>query len=471
VAVPEDPPSEPAEAAGEQGLTKTVERGEPCECVVRIEADADYLERRYQERLSSLQEELALPGFRRGRAPTGLVERRMGGSLKRDVVASVVGEAYDDAVEEHELRVVAQTESPDLDALEWEPGQPLQVEFRCQVMPEIELDESQYRGLSIEIPGLEATEDLLRAETDRFVRQFATWEEVTTGGIDWDDYVEADVEAPSTGWSDSVGFYPRVETVGPFAVEGLKASLVGASVGDELELTGEAAEGSAGGGAGELTPGNTALQVKITRVMRTRVPELDDDLARRLGLSSVDEIREMIRERLDGVIRARKAEITRQMLRRRLRENIRFELPPALVDRASEEQQARMLVRLLRSGVPRDEAEKRAEESSELTRQAVERALRASLILRGIAEEEKIVVTEAEVDAQVRTFASRQGLREARARAYLEERGVVRSLRDDLREEKTLEFLLEGSQVTEIPPEEFGRRYGPERREGADGGA
>ncbi len=469
--MPDDPPSSPPEAADEQGLTRTVERGEACECLIRVEADAAYLERRYQEELSSLQEGLALPGFRRGRAPTGLVERRMGDSLKRDVLASVVGEAYDDAVEEHGLRVVAQTESPDLDALDWEPGQPLQVEFRCQVMPRIELDESQYKGLSIEVPALEPTEDLLRAETDRFARQFATWEDVTTEGIDWDDYVEADVEAPDTGWSDSVGFYPRAEAVGPFTVEGLKASLVGASAGDELELAAEAAEAGAEAGAAGPTTGKTTLRVKIRRVMRTRIPELDDDLAKKLGLSSVDEIREMIRERLDGAIRTRKAEITRQMLRRRLRENVRFELPSTLVDRASEEQQARMLVRLLRSGVPRDEAEKRAEESSELTRQAVERALRANLILREVAEREKIVVTEAEVDVQIRTFASRQGLREARAKAYLEERGIVRSLRDDLREEKTLESLLEASEVTEIPAEEFGRRYGPERREDADGGA
>ena len=51
----------------------TVERTGPCECVIRIEATADYLRKRYQDDLASLQQEVTLPGFRRGRAPIGLV--------------------------------------------------------------------------------------------------------------------------------------------------------------------------------------------------------------------------------------------------------------------------------------------------------------------------------------------------------------------------------------------------------------
>ncbi len=93
------------------------------------------------------------------------------------------------------------------------------------------------------------------------------------------------------------------------------------------------------------------------------------------------------------------------------------------------------------------------------TRAGVTRRLKASYVLRKVAEKERILVTESEVQEQVRAFASRQGWREERANSYMEERGMLRSLRDDMRESKTLDFLAENAEVEEISPEEFSKRH------------
>ncbi len=135
-------------------------------------------------------------------------------------------------------------------------------------------------------------------------------------------------------------------------------------------------------------------------------------------------------------------------------------MPESLVERADQRQQARMLVRLLRSGVARDEAEQRVAQAAQGSRRAATGSLKADFILRQIAEREKILVTESEVDSQIRAFAGRQGWRENRARDYLEEQGMVRALRDDMRESKTLDFLIENAEVREIPVEEFQQKYG-----------
>ncbi|MFO8008927.1 MAG: trigger factor family protein, partial [Candidatus Brocadiia bacterium] len=180
----------------QEGVRAEVERTAPCECVIHIQADSDHLQERYQQELAELQAEVQLPGFRRGKAPVGLVERRMGSSLRTDLVSSVIGEAYDDAVHEHDLTVVAETEAPDLEELEWEPGDALDVTFRCEVMPELELEGSDYEGLQLEVPDLEPTDEMLEQEMERFARQFATWEEVSGAGIDWDDHVTATVSVP-----------------------------------------------------------------------------------------------------------------------------------------------------------------------------------------------------------------------------------------------------------------------------------
>jgi len=319
----------PAEGADEKGATATVEHTGPCECVIHIEARADYLEKRYREELQSVQAEVALPGFRRGKAPVTLVERRMGRTLKNDVVSSVISECFDEAVEENDLNIVSQTDAPELEELQWEPGQPIEVDFRCEVLPQLELDEETYKGLQVEVPVLEVDDELFEQEKKRFAQQFATWEEVKGKGIDWDDFVEVAASAPEAGWAELEHFYPRSERIGPFKVEGIKAVLGEAKVGDELELDAEVDQ--------ELLPDfpeleslvgrKVTLKLTIRNAVRRHVPAIDDDLAKKIGLENVAEIEDMLRERLEGALSEHKAELTRRMVVDALLEKVDFELP------------------------------------------------------------------------------------------------------------------------------------------------
>ena len=103
------------------------------------------------------------------------------------------------------------------------------------------------------------------------------------------------------------------------------------------------------------------VRLEINRVMRQSVPELDDELAGKIGMESVQEVESVVRERLGAALEQRQREITRQMAVRRLLEGVPLDLPPSLVERAAAQEQARALVRMLRQGVPRQEAERRAE--------------------------------------------------------------------------------------------------------------
>lgn len=474
--MPDDPrktnegPAVEAPEEEQKGTAATVERTSPCECVIRIEATAEYLEKRYHEELGSVQTEVALPGFRRGKAPVALVERRMGRTLKNDVVSAVITECYDEAVEKNDLTVVNQAETPDLEKLQWEPGQPIDVTFRCEVLPQLEVQEQDYKGLEVEAPALEVTDELFQQERDRFAQQFATWEEVKSKGVDWDDYVEAAASVVSAGWSQQVQFYPRSERIGPFNADTIKAALADAKAGDEVELEAEvdAARVPQDSELKPLAGQKVTLNLTLKNVVRRHVPEVDDELAKKLGLKDVAEIDGLVRERLQAAVAERKAELTRHMLVDKVLEKVSFDLPASLVDRAADQEQARTLVRMLRMGVAREDAERRAADTSGRTRQGVIRRLKSAYVLRKVAEKERVLVTESEVESQVRAFATRQGWREERAAAYLEERGMLRSLRDDMRESKTLDLLVESAHVKEISAEEFSKRHGAEH---ADEGA
>ncbi len=454
----------------ESDLQVTVQRTGPCECEIRVEAEADLMTERYRHELAHLQQEVKLPGFRQGRAPIGLVERRMGTDLKNEVVGSVAEEGYETAVAEHDLSVVAQTESPDLENHGWQPGQPAEFVFKCEVMPQVELKDDQYKGLKIEPPALEVTDEMFEAERERFAEQFATWEAVEDGAIDWDDYVEAEVTVPDADWTENLGFFPRSEQVGPLSVEGMKGVLAEAKPGDEFDAEAEVIEEEAKGTdeLAELAGQKVKVHLKLESATRRKVPELDEDLAKKLGMSSLEELDGMVRERLERNLEERKQEITRSLVVDQLLDNVPLNLPDSLVERAAGEEQVRTVVSLLRRGVPRDVAEKHAAETADQSRDAVARRIKASFLMRKIAEKERIFVTEDEVANQVRTFASRQGWREERAWSYLEERGMLRSLRADMREAETVQMLLDNADVNEISPEEFDRRHGGTEDEEAE---
>lgn len=445
----------------EEGLRVRVERNDPCACTVTIEADADYLSERYQNDLSALQSEVTLPGFRRGRAPVGLVERRMGGTLKKDLVRSVLSEGYERAVEENDLKVVAEIDSPDLDELEWEPGQPLSFELKCEVMPEVEMDEGVYKGLAVTVPAFEMTDEMVQQEMRRFAERFATQEEVEPENVDWDDRVEGELHVPEVDWSGAVAFHPRDERIGPFKTEGIKAALMGARAGDRLELTGECAE-EVDEALEELAPlAGRKVDIEFTfqRVLRRHVPEPDDELAREIGFESAAGIESMMRERLEDALADRKKQVTRDIVVGALVDRMECEMPPSLVDRAAREAEVRRLVQLLRAGLPRDQAEQMAAEDTLEGRETIVRRLKADYLLEKVAERERIIIIESEVDAQIRRFASAQGWREERARAYMEQRDMMRPLREDMRRDVTIEMLIESAQIAEIPAQEFERKF------------
>ncbi|MFP4026401.1 MAG: trigger factor [Candidatus Brocadiia bacterium] len=446
----------------ESGIHTEIERHGSCECSIRIEIDADYLEDRFNEDLDNLQQQAQLPGFRQGKAPRGLVLKRYNERLRNDVVSTVAGEAYQDAVQQNELSVVEEKEAPDFESLEWDVGQPLEVEFQCEILPEVEIKEEDYKGLELEIPELEVTDEMFEQELERFAGQLAGWDEVEEGSVDQDDYVESNVtiSTDKVTWSEEIPFQPGEERIGPFEAEGIKGAIIGASPGDSIELEVTLADDA------DLSAQNKPLEaladtpvkteIEIQSVYRQETPEIDDDLAQQLGMEDVEELRSMVRDRLDRRLEQQRNQIRRNIITDTILENIDVEMPDSLIQSATEDETRRMMTEALRAGRSRQEAEQMAHENAEVSRARAVRNLKVEFILRKIAENERVYVLDSEVQEQVRAVARRQNWTERKARGYLEENNLMRSMRWNLREEKTVEALLDEAEINYVPPEEFG---------------
>ena len=455
--------AEPKETAeqNEEGIRTDLIRDSECECTIRAQVEADYLEDRYEEQLDRLQEEAQVPGFRRGNAPRGLLSRRYGERVKADLLDQVIREAYQSALAENELSVVNTVDSPEPEELDWDVGDFLEFEFKCEILPSIELGEEHYKGLEVEVPEQEVTDEMLEEEMERFAQQMASWEEVEDGGIDVEDYIVADVHLRGESepeWSDEIEFVPEEEQIGPFLAAGIKGAILGASAGDSIELEAELPEEEfpeEHDVLEEFVGEPVTLEIDIKEVYRREVPDIDDELAEQFNMENVEELRSFVRERLERNLEDRQEDITRQVLLDALLNKVDMEMPDSLVEQATQDEMRRLMMHALRAGRPREEAEQLARSNAHRSREIAVRNLKTSYLLRQVADAERIYVLDDEVQEQVRALAQRQGWSVERAQRYLEEEDMMSSLRWDLREAKTIEFLEENADITYVPADEF----------------
>src|SRR5436309_2263374 len=106
---------------------------------ISIEVPAETVTERLKESLDTLLDEAELPGFRKGRAPRSLVEKRFGSTLRNEAKRQLVSDAYKKAVEEHKLKVVGDPVAEAIDEVKLEDGKSLAFDIEVEVMPEFKL--------------------------------------------------------------------------------------------------------------------------------------------------------------------------------------------------------------------------------------------------------------------------------------------------------------------------------------------
>ncbi|MFW6456843.1 MAG: trigger factor [Planctomycetota bacterium] len=435
-----------------------------CKCEIHADIDAEFLEQRFEDELGQLQEKAQIPGFRVGNAPLGLVKKRYGSKLADDLLGTVLQEAFDDAVEKNDLSVVVTEDGPNPEEMDWEVGEPLECDFTVQVLPQVDIEEEQYKNLEIEVPEQEITDEMIDQELERFAQQMASWEEVEDGGIDVADYVVAQLHVPGdeeSQWSDDVEFVPEEKQIGPFQVDGIKGAITGAETGDTVEVEGELLEDHLSEddhSLSDMVDEPVQLVIEIEEVYRREQPAIDDELAQTMGMDDTEELRNFIADRMEREVKEQEQNVTRQILTNALLEQVDLEMPDALVQQATQDEMRRLMTRALREGQSRDEAEQFARSQAHRSREMAERNLKSTYLLRQIADKERIYVLDDEVQEQIRALAARQDWSVDKAQKYLEKNDMMSSLRSDLRSEKTIQMLLDHAEVNTVPADEFTQR-------------
>ena len=412
-----------------------------CRRELDLEIPAEEVTKATERVAKELARVARVPGFRPGKAPVSLIKRRFADDIKGEVLQSLVPERVEKAVAEQKLSPVSQ---PQVDKLDFNEGQPLKFRAVFEVLPEFDL--GTYKGLEIEMPPMDVTDEDVNKALEETRERAATFAPVEGRAVENGDFTQLKlVGTPQDGGepinADSVLCHVGAEeTMEPF-----NESLRGANIGDHKEFD---VEYPADYPDEKLAGKKFHYAADITGIKTKKLPELNDEFAKDVSdAATLEELKTKIRESLVHQRDHRQKDLQRERVITELVKLHDFPVPESLVESQMDVRLERMVRSLAQQGV--DPRAVNLDWSALRGRQQ-DRAkddVKAELIIDRIASTEKIDVTDEEVEHELEHLAGHSGESVEAIRARLTKQGALDRMKAKLRSDKTLDWLAQNANV------------------------
>ena len=431
----------------------TVEEIGPARVRIKIEVPPQRIEARLDSDLEELRRTAAVPGFRVGRAPRRLIEKRFGSDTRDRLKNVLVAEALQEAIEQRELKTLGEPQL-DFDKIEMPEDAPMCFEIETDIEPKFDLPKLE--GISVTKPALTVEDEDVDSTIKAMLTREGVYEPVSRGSAKQGDQIIGDLWL-KVGDKEITRRNDMALLAGPAKLALMSVELnelcenfLGAKVG--AEVTAEVTVGD--DHAEEEARGKKAtVGMNIKEIKRLKIPPLTAEWLKKAGWQGEEEFRSTIKNNLQRQAQQRATDDMRTQLRNYLLSRITLELPEKLSAEQVERGEMRQLVRLMQMGIPEPQArEAIAKKADETRNQALDEA-KLFFILNRIAGEFEIEVDEAEVNGQIATMAASYGMRPEKMRQQLSHSGRLTVLQNQIREQKVLDKLLSQAKITDAKPE------------------
>ena len=432
----------------------TVDDVAACRKKLTITFPREEIDQKFAARFAELEREALLPGFRPGRAPRRLIEKRFRDAVTEEVRVKLVAEGFEKAIEEQQLDVIGEP-AVDADKIELPEEGEMTFSIELEVRPAFDLPEDYSQIPLDEVERPEVTDESATQALERLREEHGRLEAAEEGGeVRDNDILTCDlaIQAGDVMVADQTNVRLPVAEI---ALEGIRLEnlpelLKGAKAGETktAKITiGQEADNE------DVRGKEAELRVKIGAIARVVLPD-DEALLTAAGYEDMDALKAAVRRRQEAQSdtayrRARATAVEDWLLK-----TVPFDLPEDLAKRHANRLLQRQLVNLQYRGIPAQEIESRLGEIRGASTEQAARDLRLHFVLDAIAKKEGIEATDAEVDARVRFIAAQYGRKEDRLREEMNAQGTLDSLRGQILEDKVVRMLLEKATAGEAARQE-----------------
>jgi trigger factor len=438
---------------------------------LKVVVGAGELSERFTTRLDEVKDTIQIKGFRRGKVPLGHIKKVYGRSLMAEVLQDLVEKSSKQALSDRQERPAMQPEiafSEDKDEIEqvMDGKADLAYTMSFEVLPKIELIDMSTLSLDREV--VEVDDETIDKAVAELVERNVTFE-IEDGRVAAEgDQLKIDFVGSIDGTPFEGGTGEDMEIVigrGGF-IPGFEDGLKGAKAGDEPTIK---ATFPAEYQVAELAGKEASFATKVKSVAKPVKPEINEDLAKGFGLESLEALRKVMRERIEGEY----ADFARNKLKRDLLDRLdkahSFALPEALVSQEFDQIWAQVTDTLQKSGKSFEDEGKTEESARAKYRAIAERRVRLGLVLAEIGDQAKVEVTQEELRNALFREARRFPGQEKMVYEYFEKTpGAVQQLRAPIYEDKVVDHIVSQAKLTDrkVSREELLKM--PEGAEGAE---
>lgn len=408
------------------------------EVTVAPEVFADACKSAYMKQRKSIQ----LPGFRKGKATQGMVEKMYGeGTFYEDALEIVYPDAVAAAIDEAGLRTV---DSPfDLEIPVMSKAEGVEMKMKVTVYPEVKLGE--YKGLKATMLPTEATDEDVEEELNTMLDRNSRLVSVEDRPAEMGDTAELDFE----GFVDGVAFegskgenYP-LELGSNSFIPGFEEQVAGHMPEEDFDVCVTFPDDY----AGDLGGKDAVFKCKIHELKTKEMPELDDEFAKDVSeeFDTLEELKEDLKKQIsDKKAEKAKTDFENQLIEQVI-ENMECEAPECMFDKRTDELIQDYSYRLQMQGIDLDTyLSYMGQDMDSLRasfREGAENQVKSSLALEAIVKAENIEAAQEEIDAEVEKLAGQYQMDAEQIKKAISEQ----QLADDVKTRKAIELIVESA--------------------------
>ena len=415
----------------------TVESTSAVKRKVTITIEAGEVSRAWRQAVRKVAGQVRIPGFRPGKAPGQLIERRYGAAIREDVLEKLLGKAVPEAIEAEGIDAISQPELQEVGELR--DGESLTAAFVVEVLPELEI--ALPDGDAITADAVEPDDEDLRLDLAEICAKHAAPADVDGPAESGDEIAVSMRILAKDAAPEEERELRHLVVDEPGVAAWLNEAVMGRRVGETLDVDFDMADDEAHPLAGQPCH----LDGEITSIKRTISPELDDALAAKEGLDTLAALRER-----SAALVATRAERRTQLFRRRaavnwLLDNREIPVPAALIER----EVWRQMEQMFGGKLPRENAQLmgRLRELGDHMRPEAERHVKEALLVRHLGESQKIEISDEDVQGRLQEMAAEMGDQAEQLLAGYDSDDGRAAIRGGMLEEAALDAALAGADV------------------------
>ena len=410
----------------------------------------------YNSAVKRISQHVTIDGFRLGKAPRNMVEARVGVErIKQEAIEGLMPQVVNKAVTDNKLDVITQ---PYITSYDFELGKDMSVVVSVETRPEVKLGE--YKNITVEAEDVIEKPGALEKALENLQNQFAEEKIVTDRATKDTDIVNIDFDGSANGekikGGEAKGY--RLDLGNSNFIPGFAEQLVGKNSGEEFDID---VTFPADYHDEKLKGQKAVFKIKINEIKERVLPEINDEFAQKVGLDTVDSLKEDIQRHLEETkVNAKKVNAENAVFKKVI-DSANVEITDRMIDRESESLLSEYKNRLASQGISWDMITKTQSEQEIMKsiREDATSRIKNSLVIDKIAKEENLTLGQEDITKKFGELAAAYGVSQQEIIKQISQNPeILSSLSQQAMNDKVKEFLMNNNKIEYVAPKEVEKK-------------